>query len=132
MIISVQFKSKKTGTYGGMKFSYWCNLPVKPGDFVHAPTKYGESIAQVAEIEIEPNRIDDRILAVMKTITAIAEPPAPDPCAQSNRICETCGELTPIGEGDHICGEDPFKMPVSEYQQTEDYLWCGGRKWHSK
>lgn len=40
--------------------------------------------------------------------------------------CENCQNLDPIGEGDHICDEDPTRMPVSEYAPTNDYLWCGG------
>lgn len=41
--------------------------------------------------------------------------------------CETCAEFTPIGEGDHICGVDPLRMPVSDYTPTDDYFWCHGR-----
>ena len=40
--------------------------------------------------------------------------------------CERCEEFTPIGEGDHICGADPHRMPVSDYMPTEDYYWCKG------
>lgn len=46
--------------------------------------------------------------------------------------CETCTEFTPIGEGDHICGYDPTRMPVSEYAPTEDYFWCRGRHYVSR
>ena len=123
MIISVQFKGKKSDTYGGMKFSYFCHLPVKPGDLVRVPTKYGDTIAKVADVDVPTSKVDDRILAVMKTVSAIVEEPEGKPCL----TCEYCEEFTPIGEGDHICGEDPTKMPVSNYQPTEDYYWCKGR-----
>ena len=45
--------------------------------------------------------------------------------------CEECAEFTAIGEGDHICGADPHKMPVSEYTPTEDYFWCKGAHFSS-
>lgn len=123
MIISVQFKGRKSDTYGGMKFSYRCELPVKPGDLVRVPTKFGETTAKVAEIDIPESRVEDRILAVMKTVIGIEEVQESTQCL----ACEYCEELTPIGEGDHICGEDPTKMPVSDYQPTKDYYWCKGR-----
>jgi len=77
VIISVQFKGRKSDTYGGMKFSYRCELPVKPGDLVRVPTKFGETTAKVADIEVPESRIDDRILAVMKTVIGIEGAPEP-------------------------------------------------------
>ena len=38
--------------------------------------------------------------------------------------CEECSCLIPIGEGDHICDNDPTKMVLCEYEPTEDYGWC--------
>lgn len=46
--------------------------------------------------------------------------------------CESCDEFTPIGEGDHICGYDPQRMPVSDYIPTEDYFWCQGKHFVSR
>ena len=48
-----------------------------------------------------------------------------------NKCCETCDNLVAIGEGDHICyecGAMPI-MPICEYQPTEDYFKCGGKRW---
>ena len=45
--------------------------------------------------------------------------------------CEECAEFTAIEEGDHICGADPHKMPVSDYTPTEDYFWCKGAHFSS-
>ena len=116
MIISAQFS--------GRKYSYYCDIPgVKPGDFVKVPARDGEAVARVAEVNVPESKVDDRILAVMKSVIAIAEDPATD----SNVTCETCEEFTQIGEGDHICGADPHKMPVSDYLPTEDYCWCKGK-----
>ena len=52
-----------------------------------------------------------------------------------NKCCETCSNLTPIGEGDHICDAvnsdngRPFIMPISEYQPTSEYFKCEGLKY---
>ena len=79
MIISAQFKSKKTDTYTGRKYSYFCNLPgVKPGKFVKVPAGDTESVALVAEINVPESRVEDRILAVMKSVIAIVEESAPE------------------------------------------------------
>ena len=44
--------------------------------------------------------------------------------------CESCENLIPIGEGDHICYEcgEPI-MPICEYEATEEYMKCRGRKY---
>ena len=116
MIISVQFK-RKDGEYGGLQYSYLCDVPgVQPGDLVRVSTKDGESIVRVTEIDVPESRIDSRILPILKHILGPAD------CS-----CESCSEFTPIGEGDHICGADPTKMPVSGYAPTDDYGWCKGK-----
>lgn len=51
------------------------------------------------------------------------------------KCCETCGNLIAIGEGDHICYEvtaddgKPAIMPISDYEPTDEYFKCRGRKW---
>ena len=76
MIISAQFKSKKTGTYGGRKYSYFCDIPgVKPGDYVKVPARDSEEVILVAEVDIPESKVDDRILAIMKSVIAIVEDP---------------------------------------------------------
>ena len=51
------------------------------------------------------------------------------------KCCETCGNLIPIGEGDHICDEccgsdgSPSALVLEEYAPGEDYFACGGKKW---
>lgn len=54
---------------------------------------------------------------------------------QPIKCCETCGNLTPIGDGDHICdaceGRDghPCALVLEDYNPGIDYYACGGRKW---
>lgn len=45
------------------------------------------------------------------------------------KCCENCGNLCPIGEGDHICEEDPCTMVLGGYVPTDDYFWCDGTEW---
>ncbi len=46
--------------------------------------------------------------------------------------CEYCSYCVPIGEGDHICdAEDMPKLVMSDYEPTEDYLCCNGRKFEN-
>ena len=57
---------------------------------------------------------------------------ARNPAKKLPHPCENCGEFTPIGEGDHICGFDPMRMPVSEYVPTDDYFWFKGKHFVSR
>jgi len=129
MIISVQFKYKKFDTYGGRKYSYFCDIDgVKVGDLVNVPAGKGEGVARVTDINVPEESIYPAIRKIMKSVISIAEDPAP--C--DKRSCETCDELTPIGEGDHICGADPHKMPICEYSPSDEYLWCKGTYYRRK
>lgn len=47
----------------------------------------------------------------------------------TEKCCENCGNLCPIGEGDYICDENPTLMVLSEYLPTDEYLWCEGHYW---
>ena len=50
---------------------------------------------------------------------------------KQNRCCETCSNMIPIGSGDHICADCGGKpvIVVSDYQPTNDYFKCNGKKW---
>lgn len=47
--------------------------------------------------------------------------------------CESCSNLIPIGEGDHICNEcgDMPAMVISDYVPTDEYMKCGGRRYET-
>lgn len=57
---------------------------------------------------------------------------------KKNACCETCSNLIAIGEGDHICYEieaddgTPAIMPISDYEPTEEYFKCRGRKYEEE
>ena len=41
--------------------------------------------------------------------------------------CINCEYCIPIGEGDHICEENPHKIVLDDYIPSDDYNWCNGR-----
>ena len=57
---------------------------------------------------------------------------------QPVKCCETCGNLTPIGEGDHICDAcdahdgHPCALVLEDYCPGADYFICGGSRWTSQ
>ena len=74
MIISVQFKNKRTGEYGGRPFSYRCDLEdLQIGDLVIAPTTRGPGEARVYATDIPEEAIDPEVLRILKTITERSE-----------------------------------------------------------
>ncbi len=72
-IVSVNYKNKQTGDFDGRAYSYYCELDAKVGDIVVAPTAKGDSVARISEVNVPKSRIDERIIPIMKTITAFAE-----------------------------------------------------------
>lgn len=76
MIINVQYKNKKTGEYGGRRYSYFCDLSVEKGDLVKVPVRDTEETALVAETNVPEGEVDERILKVMKSVIAVLEPPS--------------------------------------------------------
>ena len=111
-IIKVRFF--KGGTLAGKEYSYYTPEQVNVGDIVDIGTKLGTVRAMVTKVDVSKSAIAAFKTAV-KTIIG-----------KSACRCEDCAEFTAIGEGDHICGADPHKMPVSDYIPTEDYFWCKG------
>ena len=49
------------------------------------------------------------------------------------KMCETCANLVPLGDGDHICDacfvDSLPAFVICEYEPTEDYMACNGRMW---
>ena len=111
-IIKVQFF--KGGIPAGREYTYYAPAPVDVGDVVDIETNHGTARAMVTIIDVPEAEI------------AAFKDKAKSIIGKSKMRCEECEEFTAIGEGDHICGIDPHRMPVSDYQPTEDYFWCKG------
>lgn len=72
-IISVKYEdSYETKRFSGKSYSYYTNRKVEVGDFVIAPTAYGEKIARVSEINVAEYKIE-KIKPYLKTITQIID-----------------------------------------------------------
>lgn len=98
----------------GREYTYLTPEPVEVGDVVDIKTKHNTTRAMVSAIDVPEEEIAkfrDKVKSII---------------GKSALHCEHCEEFTPIGEGDHICGIDPHKMPVSGYAPTKDYFWCKG------
>ncbi len=69
IIVSVKYEDKyNPKTFSGKAYSYFSSLKLEVGDIVEAPTKFGNSIARVSEINIPEERIE-YIKPYMKVIT---------------------------------------------------------------
>lgn len=98
----------------GREYTYFTPEPVDVGDVVDIETNHGKARAMVSQVDVPEAGIatfKDRAKSII---------------GKTDLRCEYCEHFTPIGEGDHICDEDPTKMPVSDYAPTEDYFWCKG------
>lgn len=70
MIVNVHYLDEKTGEERRGAYSYRCNLPnVRVGLKVIAPTAKRDALAVICEVDVPENRIDERILPLLKEIT---------------------------------------------------------------
>ena len=98
----------------GREYAYYTPVEVDVGDVVDVETKHGKARAMVSRVDVP----EEEIAAYADRAKSII--------GKTELRCEYCDHFTAIGQGDHICDEDPMKMPVSEYAPTEDYFWCKG------
>ena len=67
-IVKVQYKQDIFG-YSGREYTYYTDMPLKVGDIVLAPTKYGESRARVSAVNVRDAECAS-IPHLMRTIPA--------------------------------------------------------------
>lgn len=52
---------------------------------------------------------------------------------RKEKVCETCSNCIPIGNGDHICDLAPDfsdeSIIIEEYEPTDSYFWCQGNEY---
>lgn len=68
MLVNVRYYKPKLNGYCGNSFTYRTKLPLVPGNKVLAPTQGGDQRALVVETEVPENRVDTRILPLLKEI----------------------------------------------------------------
>lgn len=116
----VKLRFLRGGQPQGREYTYISKSKVEVGDvvIVRQPDREGAEapkgiITMVGVPEAEVESFKDKL----KEIVGKMEPK-----------CENCENLVACGEGAHICSEGSEKVPIMEYQPTEDYLWCKGTK----
>lgn len=70
MIVNIKYFKPRMNAFFGNAFTYRTALPLKVGDKVMAPTKGGDKRAMVVEINVPESRVDERIMPLLKEITA--------------------------------------------------------------
>lgn len=69
IIVSVKYEDKyNPKTFAGKSYSYFSSIQLEVGDIVKAPTKFGDSIARVSEIDIPEEKVEN-IKPYMKIIS---------------------------------------------------------------
>lgn len=70
MLVNIRYYKPLHKAYAGNTFTYWTGLPLNVGDKVMAPTKGGDKRAMVVEVNVPESRVDERIMPLLKEITA--------------------------------------------------------------
>lgn len=47
----------------------------------------------------------------------------------ADKECRNCAYMRDIGDGECICGKDPSKYVMEDYQESEDYRSGGCPEW---
>lgn len=69
-IVTVQFMSEyHPGEFRGGNYNYYADVPLKVGDCVAVPSRRGESLARVTEVDIPEWRVEAKTKEIMRHIT---------------------------------------------------------------
>lgn len=71
-IVSIQFKSRYSGAFGGKEYAYYADVPVQKGDIVKVPTKFGDTEAKICRVDVPESEIPSWM--ELKHITEAATP----------------------------------------------------------
>lgn len=120
----VKLKFLRNGEPSGREYTYISKSAVSVGDTVivrHPDSPDQEApkgvITMVDVPESEVESFKDKLKEIVGPICT---------------TCETCEHLIACGEGDHICDAEEGKVVLSDYEQTDDFYWCKGRKYKEK
>lgn len=70
MLVNIRYYKPLHKAYLGNNFTYRTALPLTVGDKVMAPTQGGDKRAMVVEVNVPESRVDERIMPLLKEITA--------------------------------------------------------------
>jgi hypothetical protein len=69
IIVCVQFYNPDAKAFKGKIYNYFAEIPLAVGDMVIAPTIYGDELGKVIETDIPEEKVDERFLPRLRTIT---------------------------------------------------------------
>lgn len=72
-LVNVQFRDRKSGEFAGTEFSYIADIPLKKGDVVNVPTRYGNREACICRVGVPINELQCRV-GELRHITEAATP----------------------------------------------------------
>ena len=72
-LVNIQFRDRKCGEFLGREFSYIADVPLKKGDVVNVPTKYGTREGLVSRVGVQIGELQCRV-GELRHITDTATP----------------------------------------------------------
>lgn len=60
-LVNVQFRDRTSGEFAGTEFSYIADIPLKKGDVVNVPTRYGPREGCISRVDVPINEIQCRV-----------------------------------------------------------------------
>lgn len=72
-LVNVQFRDRRCGEFTGREFSYIADVPLRKGDVVNVPTKYGAREGCVSRISVPISELQCRV-GELRHITEAATP----------------------------------------------------------
>lgn len=73
VLVSVQFRDRKSGAFTGREFSYIADVPLQKGDVVTVPTKYGTREGCISRVGVPVGELQCRV-GELRHITEAATP----------------------------------------------------------
>ena len=72
-LVNVQFRDRKSGEFTGTEFSYIADVPLRTGDVVNVPTRYGTREGCISRVDVPIREIQCRV-GELRHITDTATP----------------------------------------------------------
>lgn len=60
-LVNIQFRDRKTGEFMGREFSYIADVPLKKGDVVNVPTRYGNREGCISRVGVPIGELQCRV-----------------------------------------------------------------------
>jgi len=82
-IVAVQLRDRKDSQkFAGREYTYFSTVNLSVGDIIRVPMGTGTKTVRVSQVNVRDSEVEDRILAIMKTIDEVVYP---------EETCRVCG-----------------------------------------